>query len=307
MVGDFPEQKEKINTRMSKVLIENWLKTVENLKPPPWIDTESFECYVEVIKKIAEINEFDKRFFHFQFFIAIYMDNEHENTIPLGLSQKDTFKEIGLYKIETCDKFNYKLDLTDEWHVDGKELPSMRPLIQHYFVLKTVWNHANNSEKFSLAFLKEIHFNLMSGSYEKTFKDVKFPFPAGNIRDVHVSAGNYQFMDPIQIPRQLDNLIVQINAISSLQQIMVCFREFLLIHPFVNGNGRTARLLLNWMLCRLGISKFPIVLTSGRKKSRNHYISSLKKYDQGIKKHLQFLLLSSFGEVGGNYLALYSK
>eukprot|EP00835_Amoeboradix_gromovi_P006671 NODE_838_length_3795_cov_0.380952.p1 type:complete len:293 gc:universal NODE_838_length_3795_cov_0.380952:3606-2728(-) len=292
---------------MSKGHIENWLKTFENLRLPPWTDDESFESHVKVIKKMAEIDEVDERFSHFQFFIAIYMDNKHENTMPLGLSQKDTFKEIGLYKIETSNKFNYKLGLSDEWHVDGRDSPSMRPLIQHYFVLKTVWNHANKSEKFSLAFLKEIHFNLMSGAYEKTFKDIKFSFPAGEIREVHVGAGNYQFMDPIRIPKELDDLIDRINAVSSLQQIMVCFREFLLIHPFVNGNGRTARLLLNWMLCRLGICKFPIVLATGRKKSRNHYIASLKKYDQGIKAHLQFLLLCSFGELGGNYLALHSK
>ena len=297
-----------IPNSMTLPITSSWLSSFNSLRLPPWVDDESLEAYSNCIVKMRRIENIEPSFISNQFFVSVYMDNKHENTLPLGVSQSDLYKEINLIKIETSDKFKDTLSgLTDEWHVDGQDQPSMRPLIQHYYVLKTVWNHANGDGDFTVEFLKEIHLHLMSGAYEKDFKDKCTPFPAGEIRTVPVSAGCCVFMDPKDIALNLSDLIDKINNISVIDQIMIIFRDFLLIHPFVNGNGRTARLLLNWMICRHKVSKFPIVLTSGKKQSRQHYIQSLNKYDQGIMHHLQFLFLASMGEVSGNYLALYSK
>jgi Fic family protein len=52
--------------------------------------------------------------------------------------------------------------------------------------------------------------------------------------------------------------------------------EFERIHPFIDGNGRTGRLLLNLILVRLGFP--PIVIL---KRQRDRYLTALRRADNG--------------------------
>jgi Fic family protein len=52
--------------------------------------------------------------------------------------------------------------------------------------------------------------------------------------------------------------------------------QFELIHPFVDGNGRVGRLLLNWLLMNRGLIYFAI-----RSKRRSEYLSALKNAQKG--------------------------
>ena len=54
------------------------------------------------------------------------------------------------------------------------------------------------------------------------------------------------------------------------------FFKFLKIHPFQDGNGRMARLLVAYHLCISGVP-FPICITSGKKRSCKHYYDAIKK------------------------------
>ena len=46
------------------------------------------------------------------------------------------------------------------------------------------------------------------------------------------------------------------------------------IHPFIDGNGRTARLVMNWLLRQKG---YPIVMLKGDGDSRLEYYAALEK------------------------------
>ena len=68
------------------------------------------------------------------------------------------------------------------------------------------------------------------------------------------------------------------------------------IHPFVNGNGRTARIVAYYILCLKfggmlgGAPSLPELLRRDRNKEDDPYVTALKKADQGYKnKESNFL------------------
>ena len=72
--------------------------------------------------------------------------------------------------------------------------------------------------------------------------------------------------------------------------------DFLSIHPFDDGNGRVGRILLNYVLLRLGYP--PMVIKSG---DRENYLIALQKADIGDIEALEFYMgkvLISWLEIG---------
>lgn len=65
---------------------------------------------------------------------------------------------------------------------------------------------------------------------------------ANGVRNCHVRVG-YR---PCPAPDLVPNLLYQLLDAHTLPP-MVFYKEFQLIHPFRDGNGRTGKILLNWM------------------------------------------------------------
>lgn len=57
------------------------------------------------------------------------------------------------------------------------------------------------------------------------------------------------------VPQRLEALIDRVNKLnkqSSIVDVTKIYQDFIIIHPFVNGNGRTSRILLDYMLLKTG-------------------------------------------------------
>ncbi len=97
----------------------------------------------------------------------------------------------------------------------------------------------------------------------------------------------------------IDNLNFKINSVSNINDRINCLvyahYEFVKIHPFNNGNGRTGRLLMNLIGLKLGYK--PISLYHRKGESRKIYIEAMQKADSGDFSYLINLVtkeLSSF-------------
>lgn len=65
----------------------------------------------------------------------------------------------------------------------------------------------------------------------------------------------------------------------SIETLVYCHYEFIRIHPFNNGNGRTGRLLMNLVALKLGYKPFELYSRQGQ--SRTEYIRSMQQADTG--------------------------
>jgi len=79
---------------------------------------------------------------------------------------------------------------------------------------------------------------------------------AGKYRDVPVYIGGREGMIPIGIKPAMVRLVKQIKNVKTEQDCWDIHDAFEWIHPFIDGNGRTGRLILNWLRKNIGLSLF---------------------------------------------------
>ena len=133
----------------------------------------------------------------------------------------------------------------------------------------------------SLRYIKEIHKTLLTGqrgsefqpgefrqsqnwigSYNSTIKTAKFIPP--NPEDMHKSLAN------------LELFIHNDDPIDSLLKIALIHYQFETIHPFLDGNGRIGRLLINVLLKEYGLINYDVLYLSYYfKKNQAKYYETL--------------------------------
>jgi prophage maintenance system killer protein len=92
----------------------------------------------------------------------------------------------------------------------------------------------------------------------------------------------FRFADPSDVPIKMAELTAWLRDALEKQElhpIEIASRlhhDFVLIHPFGDGNGRTARILVNYVLMRNDY--LPLVVTTEQK---DKYLASLRKADAG--------------------------
>lgn len=96
---------------------------------------------------------------------------------------------------------------------------------------------------------------------------------SGHYRKCNVTIGNSYGTIPIAIKPEMENLIKMIKKAKTYEDCWECHNEFEVIHPFIDGNGRTGRLILNWLLLKNKL-KFEVI----KVENRLAYYTSIKKY-----------------------------
>lgn len=96
-------------------------------------------------------------------------------------------------------------------------------------------------------------------------------------RYIRTEAGRYTFASPIEVPPLMSDFSEWLQvAPDNLATALEAHRRLVGIHPFNDGNGRTARLLMNLLLIRAG---YPPVAV--RPEDRLEYIRGLQEDQAG--------------------------
>ena len=112
------------------------------------------------------------------------------------------------------------------------------------------------------------------------------PILNGKIITFGVNNGVEDYMSHEIVEKELHGLMdwymaSKENNTSNADPVYVAYKlfyRFLKIHPFEDGNGRMARLLVAYNLSVSGVP-FPICITSGKKRSRKHYYDATRQED----------------------------
>jgi Fic family protein len=94
----------------------------------------------------------------------------------------------------------------------------------------------------------------------------------------------FAFSSPEQTPAKMHDLVtwlrdsLESRTIHPIQLVAKLHHDFVLIHPFDDGNGRVARLLVNYVLLRLGYP--PLIIKSEDKAA---YLAALR-HERGVHR-----------------------
>lgn len=119
---------------------------------------------------------------------------------------------------------------------------------------------------------------------------------AGKWRTTNIVVGQLEPPGPHQVIQLLyqfvDNLNFKITVANSREDHIDCLLyahyEFIRIHPFNNGNGRTGRILMNLIAMKFGYK--PLTLYYREGEGRRIYIDAMKAADTGNGKALLQLI-----------------
>uniref|UniRef100_A0A8D0GWZ9 Protein adenylyltransferase FICD n=1 Tax=Sphenodon punctatus TaxID=8508 RepID=A0A8D0GWZ9_SPHPU len=116
------------------------------------------------------------------------------------------------------------------------------------------------------------------------------PVEAGRFRTTQVFVGHYIPPHPQDVEKQMQELVQWLNSEDAMSLHPVEFSalahyKLVYIHPFVDGNGRTSRLLMNLILMQAGYP--PITI---RKEQRAEYYHVLEVANEGdVRPFIRFI------------------
>ena len=164
-----------------------------------------------------------------------------------------------------------KLVLQDGLTVRNKPLREYLEAINHKDAIEFVEELAAGNKRVSERNIREIH-SLVLKEIDKDY--------AGRYRDIQVriSGSSHQLPEPLIVNDLMISFAQKRLNTKDHPIVEAAFAHFELvsIHPFVDGNGRTARLLMNLILIKNGY--FPAVIL---KNDRMKYYDVLEKAHKG--------------------------
>lgn len=177
--------------------------------------------------------------------------------------------------------------------VNDEEDPAYRALssdnlIRQYDFLRSIVNAAISikHKKISMEIIKALNFHAISCLHDN----------AGEYRPRGVTVNGYKPPQHDQVPALMDEFIKDVNQAWDEVDVFTlsayCLWKLNSIHPFVNGNGRTSRVLCYFVVCVKSGGWLPgqPILPELILRERNEYVELLKTADVAfVENHSPFL------------------
>ncbi len=172
--------------------------------------------------------------------------------------------------------------------IGGKSMREHLEAINHYEAIAFIKELATANSILNENIIKDIHSLVLRGIDREN---------AGKYRSVPVaiSGSRHEPPQPWQVPKLMEDLNFRIQEESEKLHPVIFAAEIheriATIHPFIDGNGRTARLLMNLILLQNG---YTIANISGDTENRLAYYNALEKCNLNQDKTDFMVLITEY-------------
>lgn len=176
--------------------------------------------------------------------------------------------------------------------IDKKPLKDHLEAVGHRDAFLYVQDLVKDKVPFSESIIKQIHTLVLMNRPED--RGVYRRIPVRIMGAYHVPS------DPILVPEQMENLIAEFagnKKLHPIERAALFHLKFESIHPFVDGNGRTGRLILNLMLMQAGYTPINVKYSD-----RKRYYEAFDSYYRDNDKSSFIYLI---GELLKEQLSIY--
>lgn len=154
--------------------------------------------------------------------------------------------------------------------IGGKSLNEHLEAVNHQHAIEFIKDLANKKQAITERDLLQIHYLILQGINNGQ---------AGKYRNLQVliSGAKHIPPQPFLVAKEMESLFLWYNENKDKLHPVLLSAEMherlVTIHPFIDGNGRTARLLMNLVLLQ---NSFPIAILKGDTDNRLKYYSALE-------------------------------
>ncbi|BAU28486.1 Fic/DOC family protein [Aneurinibacillus soli] len=164
-----------------------------------------------------------------------------------------------------------KIVLEEGLTIGGKKLREHFEVINHAEAIEYVKTLATKQTELDERVLKDIHYLVLKGIDNQN---------AGQYRKINVRISGSQHLPPhfLKVPEDMQELVSwyyeQKDRLHPVELATRLHFKFAYVHPFADGNGRTARLLMNFILMSY---RYPPTIIKADPEKRIAYYQALEK------------------------------
>lgn len=175
--------------------------------------------------------------------------------------------------------------------VDEANMKDLEEMKAHNVCLKMVREEAaDKSHPLTETFIRQLHHTLLREDYTmyRQLPDgatTSYVIHAGVYKTrpnsvITVTGERFEYASPEETPALMTDLVEWYNMeeqkaeLSPIELAAVFHYRYIRIHPFEDGNGRIARLLVNYILTR---HHYPMIVV--KSKDKDHYLTALNRCD----------------------------
>ena len=184
--------------------------------------------------------------------------------------------------------------------ISGKSMREHLEAINHTEAISYIKDIAKQDIEISERTIKEIHALILHGIDREN---------AGRYRTVPVMISGSAHMppQPYLIEKQMEDFMIRFKQMEKemVHPVLVAaylHGELVRIHPFIDGNGRTSRLLMNLYLLRNG---YVIITLKGSNDEKvNYYMALEKSHTEHLPEDFQKLVVEAEKAALRKYLSI---
>lgn len=212
-------------------------------------------------------------------FSKIFSDNKSKEQLYKWLKSELAYTSNNI-EGNTLTRKETRLVIEEDITSSSKPFVHYQEAVNHAKAFDYIIDILKSDKNITENVVLDIHKKLLSGIDD---------YNAGFYRNcpVRISGSRVILPNPIKVPNLMRDFFEKFDNNITVEDIIKIHLDFVSIHPFSDGNGRCARLLMNLLLMKNGLC--PIII---RPRDRKRYINSIERAQltEDRADYLKFML-----------------